>query len=106
MSWFNSLMRRSAVSRSSDKLSAEVAAIFEKTFRYLHDEDPQTSACRSLSDRLLQLEQTATSCPDSRAPIPVNGPLGEVMLLANREGFLTLRGRLSLGGTLTGECLG
>lgn len=90
MSWFKSLMGRSD-SRSDEELSPEVAAIFEKIYRYLNDENAQNDR---LPEPLRSTVKGAAGCdviPGASGdfgraltnPIPVNGPLGEVIYLSN-----------------------
>jgi hypothetical protein len=91
MSWFKSLIGRTADSRPKEELSPEVAAIFEKIYRYLEDESAQNDR---LPEPLRSKVKSAVSCDmipgasgdfgrDLKNPIPVNGPLGEVIYLSS-----------------------
>lgn len=91
MSWFNSLLGRSADTGSNSAPPPEVIAIFEKLCRYLDDEnaqnDRQPEPLRSKMKGGADCDEIPGAIGDfgrtHQNPIPVNAPLGEMIYLSN-----------------------
>jgi len=79
--------------RRKERLSPEVEKVFDKLLRFLAEEDVQNESYKPELQRELRSNGKADVVPgaqgefgfDPKSPVPVNGPIGELIYLSSLE---------------------